>query len=1576
VASCGLSSPDADRGGDGIDAGASSDETAVARSAATAPVAQGAPDRLGATAPVPPGNSPTCLADTAMVDFQTGVLTNCDATTSPGDVRLALGPQIDQQNTTVTANGFGFTATSWAGQTFIPSVTGPLLRVDLDLFCSGCSGTIPNLTVALRATTGSPGIPTGADLATATISGFSNNTGTYFSATFATPATVTAGTQYAVVMHPQSNPSAGVYAYVCSCTTSTNPYTSGSRVTSANSGGTWTADVTAGGRDLGFAVFIGSGFAPSGNLVSSNRDANPSASDTVHWTTLSWTATTPAASTTLQFQAAASNTSTGPFNFVGPDGTTSTFFTSGDSLSQFDGNRYLEYKALFTSSDITQTATLQDVTACFTNGPTTVSTTLVANAASAAFGATVDLSAVLSGGGAALAGRTVSFSLNGNAAGTGTTDATGTATVTGASLTGIEPGSYPGAISASYDGETGFGASSGSADLTVTQAAQTISFAVLPPKLMTDVPFTVSASGGASGNPVTFSTSSSACSVTGSTVTLVAAGACAVQADQAGNTEYTAAAPVTRSFTISLASQTITFPPIASFSWSGGSATLAATASSSLAVAYSVQSGPCSIAGTTITATAAGTCVVAADQAGNGTYSAAPEVTASVTVTTASQTITFGPLSNKLMTSGPFTVTATGGGSGNPVTFSTSTPTRCSVSGSTVTLVSAGTCAVRADQAGNANYAAATQVTQSFTISQATQTITFPVIASFSWSSGSAVLSATASSGLVVAYTVQSGPCSLAGTTLTASAAGTCVIAANQSGNTTYSAAAQVTASVAVTKASQTINFGPLSSKLMTDGAFTVSATGGGSGNPVTFSSSSSACSVAGTTVTLVAAGTCAIQADQAGNANYLAAAPVTQSFTISRATQTITFPPIASFSWSGGSATLAATASSGLAVSYSVISGPCSVAGTTLTATATGVCGVTADQAGNASYAAAVQVASMVVVTKASQVVSFAALPDKLMTDSAFAVSATGGGSGNPVTFSTSSAACSVTGSTVTLVSAGTCAIQADQAGNAEYTAAAPVTQSFTISLATQTITFPAIASFSWSGGSATLAATASSSLAVAYSVQSGPCSIAGFTLSAVGAGTCVIAANQPGNGSYSAAPQTTAGVTVTKGAQTIAFPPIANFSWSSGAVTLAATASSGLAVAYSVQSGPCSVSGSALTATAPGTCVVAADQPGNANYLAAEQATTSAVVTSADQTITFPPIADFSWGGGSATLAATASSGLTVSYSVQSGPCSVAGTTLTATGAGSCVVAADQPGDSSYASAVRVTQTAAVARADQTIEFGALVDHPATDPAFAVSATGGGSTSPVTFSTSSTACSVSGSTVTLVSAGSCAIQASQAADANYNAAEPVTQSFAISFVAQTIAFPAVAAFSWHGGIAVLSATASSALAVSYSVISGPCVLAGSTLTATTAGTCVIAADQVGNGSYAAAEQATISVTVNRADQTITFPEIDVFPASGGSAKLAATASSGLPVSYAVRSGPCTVAGDTLTATAAGTCEVMASQAGDSSYNPALAVTSSVTIAATDNGCGCHSTSNGGVSGAWILIVGAVLRRRRRAAR
>jgi len=86
-----------------------------------------------------------------------------------------------------------------------------------------------------------------------------------------------------------------------------------------------------------------------------------------------------------------------------------------------------------------------------------------------------------------------------------------------------------------------------------------------------------------------------------------------------------------------------------------------------------------------------------------------------------------------------------------------------------------------------------------------------------------------------------------------------------------------------VTPLSQTIDFGALSNQAFGTPPFTIGATAS-SGLKVSFKSQTNpVCRVSGTTVTLVAGGTCTIDAAQAGNADYTAAAPVDQSFQVTQ---------------------------------------------------------------------------------------------------------------------------------------------------------------------------------------------------------------------------------------------------------------------------------------------------------------------------------------------------------------------------------------------------------------------------------------------------------------------------------------------------------------------------------------------------------------------------------------------------------------------------------------------------------------------------------------------------------------------
>jgi hypothetical protein len=330
---------------------------------------------------------------------------------------------------------------------------------------------------------------------------------------------------------------------------------------------------------------------------------------------------------------------------------------------------------------------------------------------------------------------------------------------------------------------------------------------------------------------------------------------------------------------------------------------VSATSSSGLtvAIALDASSSGCSLSGSTVTFTAAGTCVIDANQAGNGDYLPAGQMQQSFPISRLNQTINFTSTAPSAATFGdaPYTATATAT-SGLTVAFTSATPAVCTstgTNGATITLVAAGSCTVSANQAGNGTYNPAPQVLQTFSIAKANQTISVTSTAPPGATVGGATYtaSATATSGLTVTFSsATTSMCTSSGTngaTITFVGAGTCTVNTNQPGNANYNPAPTKPQTFSVGKGSQTITFTSTAPANAAAGGatYTVAATGGASTSPVTFSSATtSVCTVSGSTVTFGAAGTCTINANQVGDANYNAAAQKQQSFPVAAAAPTV----------------------------------------------------------------------------------------------------------------------------------------------------------------------------------------------------------------------------------------------------------------------------------------------------------------------------------------------------------------------------------------------------------------------------------------------------------------------------------------------------------------------------------------------------------------------------------------------------------------------------------------------------------------------------------------------------------------
>jgi hypothetical protein len=343
---------------------------------------------------------------------------------------------------------------------------------------------------------------------------------------------------------------------------------------------------------------------------------------------------------------------------------------------------------------------------------------------------------------------------------------------------------------------------------------------------------------------------------------------------------------------------------------------------------------------------------------------------------------------------------------------------------------------------------------------------------------------------------------------------------------------------------------------------------------------------------------------------------------------------------------------------------------------------------------------------------------------------------------------------------------------------------------------------------------------------------------------------------------------------------------------------------------------------------------------------ATSTVTVAKAGQTISLGALDDVTFGAPDFDAVATATSGLPVSFGV-SGTCTISGATVHITGAGSCTVTASQPGNANYNAAPDASDTFAIARAPQSISFGALGDQTFGDADFEIEATASSglpvslaATGPCTLSSAT-----SPATVHISGSGVCTITASQPGDSNWEPAADEERSFSIAKANQTIAFGPLAGKTFGDADFAVSATATSTLEVVFAS-SGTCTVAGATVHILHAGSCTIRASQPGDAdwnpapdvdrSFAIARQATTTMYTGGTDpvlngQTATLSGVlngtSGAPLGGKTLLLAFGTQSCLATTNVTGSGSCSL----TVLQSAGSKPLSAAFAGDIDYLPSL---------------------------------------------
>lgn len=876
----------------------------------------------------------------------------------------------------------------------------------------------------------------------------------------------------------------------------------------------------------------------------------------------------------------------------------------------------------------------------------------------------------------------------------------------------------------------------------------------------------------------------------------------------------------------------------------------------------------------------------------------------------------------------PITLSATAS-SGLPVTFSATGP--ATVSDGTLTIIGVGTVVVTASQAGSAIYSAATQATQNIEVNPGLQAITFtPPTSPASYPTTPIMLVASSTSGLPVTFSAT-GPATVSGSVLTTTGFGTVTVTASQTGNSNYLPATQVAQSIIVnnhptptlvvatsrTPSSQggsvtftaTISSGPTGTLTFYDNNISIGS-GTISGTAATFATST------------LAAGMHIINAGWLGNADYN---PV-NSDPITQVVEYFAIP---------GPGIIATIVGDGTA-GYFGDGGP------PLSAKLNSPSGVAVDASGN-----------IYIADKTNQRIRKITASTGLI--STVVGNGTAGYSGDG-------------GLAITAKLNNPSGVAVDTSGNI-YIADNWNNRIRMVTVSTGVISTVAgngISGSSGDGGAA-ISARLSSPSGVAVDASGNiyiadygnssvrKVSISTGTISTVQAQICPSGVTVDASGNvYIVAscvnkvyeiPSSTGVLTaVAQGLNS----PNAVAADASGNIYIAdknnslvrkVTVATGFMTTVAGNSTPgySGDGGAAISAKLNFPSCVALDPSGNIYIADTGNNRIRLVGNLLPQTVTFlATTSPVSYEVASITLSATASSGLPVTFSVT-GPATVSGGTLTITGVGTVVVMATQAGNSQYV-ATGVSHTILVTPAPQAIAFVAPTSPITYGLAPTTLLATASSGLPITFTTSGPA-TIIGSTLTITGVGTVEVTASQAGNANYTAAQPISYTIVVNPISQTITSVAPPTPVTYGVFPIsMSATASSGLPVSFTAV-GPAIVRENILLITGGGTVVVTVSQAGNAYYAAAPDIFWTILVNPAPQSITF-SAPTSPVSNSVAPIAleATASSGLPVTFTA-TGPGTVSGNTLTITDVGIVAVTASQNGNANFAAATQVTQNVAV-------------------------------------
>ena len=639
-----------------------------------------------------------------------------------------------------------------------------------------------------------------------------------------------------------------------------------------------------------------------------------------------------------------------------------------------------------------------------------------------------------------------------------------------------------------------------------------------------------------------------------------------------------------------------------------------------------------------------------------------------------------------------------------------------------------------------------------------------------------------------------------------------------------------------------------------------------------------------------------------------------------------------------GDSHTLSATALGG-AVVFAITGDAATLADNTLTAVQAGTVTITASQAGNSNYNPAANVTHTITINKATPTVTAWPTLDTVTYGATLeqALVLVGGTASVEGTFVITD---SYNAADVPNAGAHTYGVEFRPTESNKYNNVAGGTATLTVNKADQVIAWTATPPTEMTvGDSHTLSATALGG-AVAFAITGDAATLADNTLTAVQAGTVTITASQAGNGNYNAAANITHTITINKATPTVSAWPTLN------AVTYGATLEQALVLVGGTASvaGTFVITDSYTAATVPnaGTHTYSVEfRPTESNkYNNVSGGTATLTVNKADQVIAWtatPPTEKTV--GDTHTLSATATSGDAVAFAISGDAATLAGNTLTAVQAGTVTITASQAGNGNYNAAANVTHTITINKATptvttwptlDTVTYGATLEQ-------ALVWVGGTASVEGTFGITD---AYTAATVPNAGAHTYSVEFRPTESNKYNNVAGGTATLTVNQATPSVTWPTFAEVTYGttlrdalqlvGG----NANVKGAFHISgeYNEEEVPVV-----------GTYKYAVwfNPTDYTNYTSLYKDDVTLTVNKANQTITWDFADCTLLPGQTLELNATATCGA-MTYLVSGAAISVSGTTLTTVAEGTANIKATHAGNENYNAIESPEYTITVSAS----------------------------------